>query len=133
MNIFFRINDEVITPPLAGTILPGVTRDSVITVCREWGLQVTERMISIEEVCDAAASGELQEIFGTGTAAVISPVGLLSYKGREVTVGGNETGPLSKRLFDYLRRLQRGLEEDTRGWVERIDHLDYEAIAAGEG
>ncbi len=132
MNIFFRINDEVVTPPLAGTILPGITRDSVITICKHWGMKVTERTISINEVVALAKSGELQEVFGSGTAAVISPVGVLSHKGEEVTINDNQTGELSQRLFEYITRLQRGEEEDIFGWVERIDHLDVEKVARGE-
>jgi branched-chain amino acid aminotransferase len=129
MNIFFRIRDEIVTPPLAGTILPGVTRDSVITICRHWGMNVIERPISIDEVVESARTGVLQEIFGTGTAAVIAPVGVLSYKNREVQINKNQTGPLAKKLYTFLTRLQRGEEEDTFGWVERIDHLDIEELA----
>ncbi len=132
MNIFFRIDDEVITPPLGGTILPGVTRDCVLTICRDWNLKVTERMISIDEVIERTKAGEVKEVFGTGTAAVISPVGVLSRQGEEVVIGNNETGELSRRLYDYLTRLQRGDEEDTHGWVERIDGLRAEDIARGE-
>jgi len=131
MNIFFRIGDQVITPPLAGTILPGITRDSVITLCRHWGIEVVERNISIEEVVERADAGELTEMFGSGTAAVISPVGLLSYKGKETVINGSETGELSKRLYDFITRLQRGYEEDEFGWVERIDGLDVDAVARG--
>jgi branched-chain amino acid aminotransferase len=130
MNIFFRFkNDEVVTPPLAGTILPGVTRDSVIHICRHWGIKLTERPISIEEVIDSAKSGQLLEIFGSGTAAVISPVGVLSYKGVETVIGDNRTGELAQRLYDYLTRYQWGLEEDVFGWRERIDELDLEQLA----
>ena len=128
-NIFFRIGDEVVTPPLGGTILPGVTRDSVITLCRHWGLKVTERLISIDEVIEFARSGELKEAFGTGTAAVISPIGVLGYRGQDVQVGGGETGELSRRLFGYLSELQHGEAEDTFGWVERIDQLSLEELA----
>ena len=132
MNIFFRFkNDEVVTPPLAGTILPGVTRDSVLQICRRWGLKTTERMISIDEVVDGLGSGEIMEMFGTGTAAVISPVGLLSYKGKEARVNDNQTGDLAKRLYGYLTRMQRGQEEDPFGWVERIDGLDVDELAHG--
>ena len=129
MNIFFVIKDELITPPLGGTILAGVTRDSVLTLCRDWGMKVTERRISIDEVLETAKSGELKEIFGTGTAAVISPVGLLSYKGQEAKVNKNQTGPLAKKLYDHLGRLQHGEIEDKFGWVERIDKLDPEDLA----
>ncbi len=131
MNIFFRLGDEVITPPLAGTILPGVTRDSVITICKRWGLTVTERPISIEEVVETIQTGEMKEIFGTGTAAVIAPVGKLSYRGNEVVVSDGMVGELTNKLYTYLTRLQRGYEEDVFGWVERIDHLDPFEIAKG--
>jgi len=131
MNIFFRIKDEVVTPPLGGTILPGVTRDSVIAILKHWGIRLSERMISIDEVIETARTGALVEVFGTGTAAVIAPVGALSYKGHDVTVGKQgQTGELSQRLFDYLTRLQRGYEEDPFGWVERIDQLSIDELAA---
>jgi branched-chain amino acid aminotransferase len=130
MNIFFKLGDEIVTPPLGGTILPGVTRDSVITICKHWGLPLVERRITIDEVVAAARSGLLKEAFGTGTAAVIAPVGVFSYQGQEVTINDNRTGPLSQRLFDYLTRLQRGEEEDIFGWVERIDGLSLDDLAA---
>jgi branched-chain amino acid aminotransferase len=133
MNIFFVLKDEVVTPPLAGTILPGVTRDSVLAICRRWGLPVNERAISIEEVVEGARSGDLVEAFGTGTAAVISPVGLLSYRGEEVLVSGNRTGELARKLYDYLVELQHGETEDVFGWVERIDRLDLDEIASQAG
>lgn len=128
MNIFFRIKDELITPPLAGTILPGVTRDCVIKICERWGVSVKERMISIDEVIETAQSGDLQEAFGTGTAAVISPVGSLSYKGHETVINRREVGEMSKKLYKYLNALQRGEEEDVFGWVERIDGLSLESL-----
>ncbi|MBI4863005.1 MAG: branched-chain amino acid aminotransferase [Candidatus Riflebacteria bacterium] len=131
MNIFFRYEDEVITPPLGGTILPGVTRDSVITICKHWGMKVTERRITIDEVIETAQSGKLKEAFGTGTAAVISPVGLLGYRGKDVHINGNQTGELAKKLYDYLTRLQHGEVEDIFGWVERIDTQDINEIAEG--
>jgi branched-chain amino acid aminotransferase len=131
MNIFFRIKDEVITPPLAGTILPGVTRDSVLTICKHWGMKVTERQISIDEVVEGIESGDVQEVFGTGTAAVISPVGVLSHKGKEFVVNDNKTGELAQRLYTFLTRLQRGEEDDIFGWVERIDTIKLEDIARG--
>lgn len=132
MNIFFRMKSgEVVTPPLAGTILPGVTRDSVLAICRHWGIKATERPISIDEVAEGVLSGDVAEIFGTGTAAVISPVGLLSCKGKELKVGGGKTGELSRRLYDYLTQLQRGEQEDPFGWIERIDQMELESIAVG--
>jgi len=129
MNIFFVIKDELVTPPLGGTILPGVTRDSVIQIAKSWGMKLSERRITIDEVVETAKSGALQEIFGTGTAAVIAPVGVLSYKGQETIIAGNKTGPVAKRLYDYLGRLQHGEEPDPFGWVTRIDQLDLEQIA----
>ncbi len=121
MNIFFVIDGKVCTSPLEGTILPGVTRDSVIQMCRGWGLEVVERPISIDEVCEKSRTGALTECFGSGTAAIISPVGWISYKGEEYTIGNGETGELSNRLYDTLLKMQYGYGDDPRGWVERID------------
>ncbi len=120
MNIFFRINDEVITPELEGTILPGVTRDSVIRVARDWNYKVTERCISIEEVVQAAQDGSLKEVFGSGTAAVISPVSLLRYKGKDFTVADGKTGELAGKLFDEIMGIQTTARPDKYGWVKNI-------------
>lgn len=117
MNIFFVIGDEIITPPLGGSILPGITRDSVIQVVKSWGLAVVERRISIDEVLAAQENGSLKEIFGTGTAAVISPVGSLHYKGRDCVINNGKTGVLSQRLFDEIQAIQYGAKEDPYGWV----------------
>ncbi len=119
-NIFFRINDEVITPALEGTILPGVTRDSVLRLVKDMGMKMTERSISIEEVVQAGENGSLQEVFGTGTAAVISPVGSFRYKGKDFTVADGKTGELSAKLFDTITRMQTGLGPDPYGWVVNI-------------
>jgi branched-chain amino acid aminotransferase len=119
-NIFFRIQDELITPPLEGTILPGVTRDSVIHLARHWGMKVTERKISIDEIIDAIASGSLKEMFATGTAAVISPVGEICFKGKDYTVAGGRIGDVSLRLYEELTGIQYGLREDPFGWSVRI-------------
>jgi branched-chain amino acid aminotransferase len=120
MNIFFVINDEVITPPLNGSILPGITRDSVLRLTRDWGLKVTERPIAIDEVVGASKDGSLQEVFGTGTAAVISPVGALSYQGEQCIINNEKTGVLSQRLFDELQGIQYGLRKDPYGWMVRV-------------
>ena len=120
MNIFFVIDDEVITPPLTGSILPGITRNSVLRLARDMGLNVVERRISIDEVFEANANGSLKEIFGTGTAAVISPVGALHYKGRDCSINGGYTGELAKKLFDEILAIQYGQKEDPYGWVFRI-------------
>ncbi|MBU0731000.1 MAG: branched-chain amino acid aminotransferase, partial [Proteobacteria bacterium] len=119
-NIFFLIDDELITPPLSGSILPGITRDSVLQLTRDWGIKVTERRISIDEVLEASRSGAMQEVFGTGTAAVISPVGSLHYRGEDCQVNGGRTGALAQKLFDELQAIQFGEKEDPHGWMVAI-------------
>ncbi len=120
MNIFFYFEDELVTPALTGTILPGITRESVIHMARDWGLRVTERRITIEEVLEGAESGRLKECFGTGTAAVISPVGCLAYKGKEYVINEGKTGPLARRLFDELTGIQYGEKPDPYGWIQFV-------------
>jgi branched-chain amino acid aminotransferase len=120
MNIFFVIGDELVTPPLSGSILPGVTRDSVLRVARDWGWKVAERVVKMEEVGRAAKNGSLREAFGTGTAAVISPVGHLSFKGDEFTVNGGRAGELSRKLFDEITGIQYGEIPDRYGWVHKV-------------
>ena len=120
MNIMLRIGDEVITPPLSGTILPGVTRDSALTLMREWGLRVSERAISIDDVVAAADRGTLKEVWGTGTAAVISPVGELSYKGKRILINGGRIGELTQRLYDAIVGIQYGTAPDPRGWTVEV-------------
>ena len=117
MNIMMKIGDEVITPPLSGTILAGVTRDSVLTLMREWGLRVSERPVTIDEVAQAAHKGKLDEVWGTGTAAVISPVGELSYKGERIVINGGRIGPLTQKLYDAIVGIQYGTAPDTHGWT----------------
>ncbi len=121
MNIFFLLEDELCTSPLTGSILPGITRDSVIQLARRWGMKVAEREVSIEEVIDGAKTGRLKECFGSGTAAIISPVEAIWYQGREYKIGSGGVGPVAQKLYDYLLDLQYGYEEDPFGWVERID------------
>ncbi len=121
MNIFFVIGDEFVTPPLSGSILPGVTRDSVLKLARDWGWKVSERPIGIEEVRKSAADGTLREVFGTGTAAVISPVGLLCYKGEEIVVCGGKVGEVAEKLFNEITGIQYGELPDRYGWVHRLD------------
>ncbi len=116
MNIMLKIGDEVITPPLNGAILAGITRDSVLTLLRDWGLRVSERPIAIDEVLAAAAAGTL-EMWGTGTAAVISPVGELGYKGERYTVNGGLTGALTQKLYDTIVGIQYGTAADPHGWA----------------
>jgi branched-chain amino acid aminotransferase len=120
MNIMLRIGDEVLTPPLSGTILPGVTRDSVLTMPRDWGVSVTERPIAIDEIVAAADNGTLREVWGTGTAAAISPVGELAYKGRRLSINGGEIGELTQRLYDALLGIQYGTAPDPYGWMHEV-------------
>jgi branched-chain amino acid aminotransferase len=120
MNIFFRIDDEIITPALEGTILPGVTRDSVLHMTRDWGMKVSERTITIDEVVTAARSGALQEMFGSGTAAVVSPVSHFRYRDETFRVADGDTGPVAARLFDEITGMQTGLKPDPFGWVMNV-------------
>lgn len=116
MNIFFKIDGKVVTPMLSGSILPGITRDSVLTLCREWGLPVEERKISVDELLEAQKTGKLEEVFGTGTAAVISPVGKLRYKDDVMDIGDGKIGELSQKIYDTITGIQLGKLEDTHGW-----------------
>ena len=120
MNIMFRLGDEVVTPPLAGTILPGVTRDSALTLMREWGLKVSERQVAIDEVLDAARKGTLREAWGTGTAAVISPVGELSFKDERFVIGGGKIGELTQKLYTAIVDIQYARVPDTHGWTVEV-------------
>jgi branched-chain amino acid aminotransferase len=119
MNIMLKIDDEVITPPLNGAILAGITRDSVLTLLRDWGLRVSERPISIDEVCDAARAGTL-EMWGTGTAAVISPVGELGYRNERYVINGGQTGALTQKLYDTIVGIQYGTAADPHGWTRTL-------------
>ncbi|HQT77090.1 MAG TPA: branched-chain amino acid aminotransferase [Rhodopila sp.] len=119
MNIMLKIGDEVLTPPLNGAILAGITRDSVLTLLRDWGLKVSERPISIDEVIAAAQAGTL-EMWGTGTAAVISPVGELGYKGERYVINGGQTGALTQKLYDTIVGIQYGTAPDPHGWASAL-------------
>lgn len=120
MNVFFIIGDEVITPELTGSILPGITRKSSIELLKSWGYNMNERRITIDEVYQAHEKGLLKEIFGTGTAAVISPVGELNWNGRSITVNNNKIGAVSQRLYDTMTGIQYGNLADTFNWIETI-------------
>ncbi|MBQ2688374.1 MAG: branched-chain amino acid aminotransferase [Clostridia bacterium] len=120
MNIFFKIDGKVVTPALSGSILPGITRNSVITLCKDWGLEVEERKISVDELIEAQKSGKLEECFGSGTAAVISPVGTLRYKDDVMQIGDGTTGQLSQKLYDTVTGIQNGTVEDKFGWVVNV-------------
>ena len=121
MNLFVRIGDEFATPALTGTILGGITRDSVITLLRRWGFAVNERRILVEELLRARKSGALKEVFGTGTAAVISPVGELGWKEQRFLVADGQPGEISQRLFQAITDIQYGRAPDPDGWTTLVD------------
>ncbi len=121
MNIFFKINGTVITPELNGSILPGVTRDSVIALCKEWKIPVEERRISVDEVVEAAKSGEMEECFGTGTAAVVSPVGELRYEEERMAIGGGKIGELTQKFYDTITGIQLGKIKGPDGWSVEVE------------
>ena len=120
MNIFFKIDGKVVTPMLNGSILPGVTRDSVLRLCREWGYEVEERRISVDELVSAAKNGKLEEVWGTGTAAVVSPVGKLRYQDDVMQIGGGEIGTLTQKLYDEITGIQWGKRPDPFGWRKEV-------------
>ena len=116
MNICFKIKGKIVTPMLNGSILPGITRNSVIQMCKHLGYEVEERRISVDELVAAAKNGDLEEVFGTGTAAVISPVGKLRYKDDVMVIGDGNIGPVSQKLYDSLTGIQWGKLDDPFGW-----------------
>jgi branched-chain amino acid aminotransferase len=120
MNVFFLIGDELITPHLSGTILAGVTRDSVIHLAKEWGMKVTERRLAMDEVVKASENGSLKEAFGTGTAAVISPIGLIHHRGKDLIINKSRPGELSLKLYDAITAIQYGEKPDKFGWITKI-------------
>ena len=117
MNIFFKIAGKVITPALNGSILPGITRNSVIQLLKKWGVKVSERKLSIDKVVAASKDGSLKEIFASGTAAVISPIGWLNINGEDVQVADGKVGPVAQKLYDNLYGMQTGVVEDDMGWT----------------
>ena len=120
MNIFFKIAGKIVTPALSGSILPGITRNSVLTLCRDWGYEVEERKISVDELIAAAEDGTLEEAWGTGTAAVISPVGMVFYEGKDHIINNFQIGELTQKLYDAITGIQWGKTEDPFGWVEPV-------------
>lgn len=122
MNIMFLIGDELITPSLeSGTILAGVTRDSVLTIARDWGYKVSERAIKFDEILEAYEKGTLKEVFGTGTAAVISPVGQLTFQGKNLVINDGKIGAFSQKMYDTITGIQYGEIEDKFNWNMHID------------
>ncbi|KNY26718.1 branched-chain amino acid aminotransferase [Pseudobacteroides cellulosolvens] len=120
MNVFFKINGEVITPALEGSILAGITRDSTMELLKSWGVKVTERKITIQEIYDAHANGTLDEAFGTGTAAVISPIGELNWNDNKITINEGKIGELSSKIYTTITNIQNGDLEDTLGWTTEV-------------
>ncbi|MEG1478978.1 MAG: aminotransferase class IV, partial [Clostridiales bacterium] len=120
MNIFFKFKDELVTPALNGSILGGITRNSIINLARDMGITVNERQLSINEVFERHSKNELEEVFGSGTAAVVSPVSELNKDGEIITINNGEMGTLTQKLYDTLTGIQWGTVEDTHNWVVNI-------------
>lgn len=120
MNIFFVIDGALVTAPLEGTILPGITRSCILTIAREWGVPVEERRISINEVLDASCSGALTEAFGTGTAAVVSPISLIEHDGKKIDIPVGAPGAFTERFYDEITGIQYGEKPDRYGWCYQV-------------
>ena len=116
MNVMFKISGKIVTPALSGSILPGITRKSCIELLRSWGYDVQERQLSVDELFEAAKSGALEEAWGTGTAAVVSPIGQLFMNGQTYCVSGNQIGELTQKLYDNLTGIQWGKQDGPEGW-----------------
>ncbi len=120
MNVLFKVEGKVITPKLTGSVLPGITRKSCLDLLRDWGYVVEERLITAQELFDAAQAGTLEEAWGSGTAAVISPIGTLAWEDKSVLINGGQIGSLSQRLYDTLTGIQWGTEPDPYGWSVKL-------------
>ena len=120
MNIMFKIDGEIWTAPICGTVLPGITRDSMLHLLREWGYTVREERLSADDLMKAGKEGKLEEVYGTGTAAVISPVGELKYKDDVISINNGEIGELTQKLYDTLTGIQWGRIEDKYGWIVEV-------------
>ena len=120
MNVMFQIGDTVVTPELTGSVLPGITRKSCIELLKSWGVKVEERQLPAQELFDAGESGALKEAWGTGTAAVISPIGEMGWEDKHVVVNGGKIGPLAQKLYDTLTGIQWGTQPDPHGWVVKL-------------
>lgn len=124
MNIFINLKNEIVTPKLNGSILPGITRRSVIEILKEWKMNIVEREITIDEVVSAYDKGELNGVFGTGTAAIISPVGWLTYKDKLMVLNDGKPGELDEKLFKEITSIHYGLKEDTHDWLIRVEQKE---------
>ena len=120
MNVMFKVDGKIITPKLTGSVLPGITRRSCIQLIRDWGLEVEERLITAQELFDAAKSGKLEEAWGTGTAAVVSPVGEMTWNDQSVVINNGRNGPVTQKLYDKMTGIQWGTHSDPHGWVVRL-------------
>ena len=120
MNVMFKIDGKIITPALLGSVLPGITRKSCIELLKDWGYTVEERQISVDELFESAKNGKLEEAWGTGTAAVVSPIGRLFYNGEEYTVSDNKIGELTQKLYDNLTGIQWGKIKEEKGWSVKV-------------
>ena len=120
MNVMFKIDGEIVTPMLTGSILPGITRKSCIEVLKSFGYKVNERLLSVDELIEALENGKLEEAWGCGTAAVVSPIGKLAYGDKEYVIGGGKIGEVTQKLYDVLTGIQWGKMEDTFGWVYKL-------------
>ncbi len=120
MNVMFKINGKVVTPKLVGSILPGITRKSIIELLKSENVEVEERLLSVDELISALENGTLEEAWGCGTAAVVSPIGELAYKGKKYSINNGKIGSLTQRLYDTLTGIQWGKVEDKFGWIEKL-------------
>ena len=120
MNVMFKISGEIVTPKLTGSVLPGITRKSCIEILKDWGYTVNERLLSVDELISSTENGKLEEAWGTGTAAVVSPIGHLCYKDKDHIVSGNKIGELTQKLYDELTGIQWGRKPDVRGWCYKV-------------
>jgi branched-chain amino acid aminotransferase len=121
MNIFFIIDDVLVTSPLTGTILPGVTRDSVIKLAQSWGMDVDERKLSIDELMEAGREERLQEVFGAGTAAVITPVESITHRDETISMPQKKRGPIAQKFYDTIYGIQTGTMDDPFNWVQKVE------------
>jgi branched-chain amino acid aminotransferase len=120
MNIFFVIDNEIVTPPLDGNVLDGITRDCVIKIAKDWGMKVIERKITIDEIISASKNKILDESFGTGTAAVVSPIGEIKHKNRSIIIKDGKIGQLSQKFYDEITGIQCGEKEDSFEWCHIV-------------
>jgi branched-chain amino acid aminotransferase len=121
MNVMFKIDGEIVTPALTGSILPGITRKSCIEVLKDLGYKVSERLLSVDELMDAVKSGKLEEAWGCGTAAVVSPIGRLMYEDVEYSINEEKIGETTQMLYDILTGIQWGTREDKFGWIFKVN------------